>query len=60
MKPRHCGVDQGRHRVPGIAIESDPRISGPKEKPMLDAIFLIVGLGFFALSIAYVFGCGRL
>jgi len=27
---------------------------------MLDAILLAVGLGFFALSIAYAFGCDRL
>jgi len=27
---------------------------------MLDAILLVVGLGFFALSIAYAFGCDRL
>jgi hypothetical protein len=29
-------------------------------KPMLDVILLAVGLGFFALSIAYAFGCDRL
>jgi len=27
---------------------------------MLDVILLIIGLGFFALSIAYAFGCERL
>jgi hypothetical protein len=27
---------------------------------MLDFILLALGLGFFALSIAYAFGCGRL
>jgi len=27
---------------------------------MLDAILLTIALGFFALSIAYVFGCDRL
>ena len=31
-----------------------------KEQPMLDVILLAVGLGFFALSIAYAFGCDRL
>ncbi len=31
-----------------------------KEQPMLDLILLVVGLGFFALSIAYAFGCDRL
>jgi hypothetical protein len=28
--------------------------------PMLDVILLAVGLGFFALSIAYAFGCDSL
>jgi len=27
---------------------------------MLDAIFLIVGVGFFAASIAYVIACDRM
>lgn len=31
-----------------------------KEIAMLDVILLIVGLGFFALSILYAFGCERL
>jgi hypothetical protein len=31
-----------------------------KEPPMLDVILLAAGLGFFALSIAYAFGCDRL
>jgi len=31
-----------------------------KEQAMLDVILLAVGLGFFALSVAYVFGCDRL
>jgi hypothetical protein len=31
-----------------------------KEQGMLDVILLAVGLGFFALSIAYAFGCERL
>jgi hypothetical protein len=30
------------------------------EQPMLDVIFLALGLGLFALSIAYAFGCDRL
>jgi hypothetical protein len=32
----------------------------PKEHPMLDLILLAVGLGFFALSIGYVYACDRL
>ena len=31
-----------------------------RELSMLDVILLAVGLGFFALSIAYAFGCERL
>jgi hypothetical protein len=31
-----------------------------KEQPMLDVILLALGLGFFALSIAYAFGCDSL
>jgi hypothetical protein len=31
-----------------------------KEQPMLDVILLAVGLAFFALSIAYAFGCDLL
>jgi hypothetical protein len=31
-----------------------------KEQPMLDFILLDLGLGFFALSIAYAFGCDHL
>jgi hypothetical protein len=31
-----------------------------KEQPMLDAILLAFGFGFFALSIAYAYGCDRL
>ncbi len=31
-----------------------------RERFMLDLILIAVGLGFFALSIAYVFACDRL
>jgi hypothetical protein len=31
-----------------------------REASMLDLILLAVGLGFFALSIAYVYACDRL
>jgi hypothetical protein len=31
-----------------------------KEYPMLDLVLLAAGLAFFALSIAYAFGCERL
>jgi hypothetical protein len=31
-----------------------------EEKWMLDLVMLAIGLGFFALSIAYVLGCDRL
>jgi hypothetical protein len=31
-----------------------------EEQPMLDVILLALGLGFFAVSVAYAFGCDRL
>jgi hypothetical protein len=31
-----------------------------KEQPMLDVILLAVAVGFFVLSLAYVYGCERL
>jgi hypothetical protein len=31
-----------------------------RSNPMLDAILLAAGVGFFALSIAYAFGCDLL
>jgi hypothetical protein len=31
-----------------------------KEHPMLDAIVLAIGLGFFALSVGYTIACDRL
>jgi hypothetical protein len=36
------------------------RLPHRKEQSMLDVILLAVGLGFFALSIAYVYACDRL
>jgi hypothetical protein len=34
--------------------------SAEEHTPMLDVIMLAVGLGFFALSVAYVYACERL
>jgi hypothetical protein len=31
-----------------------------KELPMLDLLMLALGLGFFALSIAYAYACERM
>jgi hypothetical protein len=42
--------------VPGQLAQTPDR----KEQSMLDVIMLAVGLGFFALSVAYAFGCDRL
>jgi hypothetical protein len=47
--PRVAGWLSGRSRRPHR-----------KEQPMLDVILLAAGLLFFALSIAYAFGCDRL
>jgi hypothetical protein len=40
-------------------VVSAPR-SFTEERLMLDLILLAVGLGFFALSIAYTYACDRL
>jgi hypothetical protein len=37
---------------------ADRRLQGSKQ--MLDVIFLVVGLGFFALSVGYAYACDRL
>jgi hypothetical protein len=37
--------------------------AGPRTKesqPMLDVFMLIIGIGFFALAVAYAFACERL
>ncbi|NVN87810.1 MAG: hypothetical protein HXX15_17165 [Rhodopseudomonas sp.] len=34
-----------------------PAITEPKERPMLDIIMLAIGLGLFALSVGYAYGC---
>jgi hypothetical protein len=49
--------NQGRRLLPGGQFT---RRTHRKERPMLDFILLAVGLAFFALSIAYAFGCDRL
>jgi hypothetical protein len=32
----------------------------PREQSMLDVIMLVIGLGFFVLSVGYVYACERL
>jgi hypothetical protein len=57
---RRCASTGG----PGEAAEacvvfpSQPRLQ--ESKQMLDVIFLVVGLGFFALSVGYAYACDRL
>jgi hypothetical protein len=50
------------HRSPAgrRLIDFTIRRAHRKEQPMLDFILLALGLGFFALSIAYAFGCDHL
>ena len=43
-----------------LPIECRPRRKQRKEQSMLDVILLAIGLGFFAVSVAYAFGCERL
>jgi hypothetical protein len=33
---------------------------GSQERPMLDAVFVVVTIAFFVLSLGYVAGCERL
>jgi hypothetical protein len=47
-------------KVPPVGSPSGDRAAHRKEQPMLDVILLAGGLAFFALSIAYAFGCERL
>ncbi len=44
--------------APGPYYRAKPRTR--KEQRMLDVILLAVGLGFFALSVAYTYGCDHL
>jgi hypothetical protein len=41
-------------------IDCSSRRIDRKEQPMLDVIMLAIGLGFFAIALAYVAGCERL
>jgi hypothetical protein len=52
------GVTRGR--VCPEPVDFRPRRTDRKEQPMLDVILLAVGLGFFAIALAYVAGCERL
>jgi hypothetical protein len=33
---------------------------GSQERPMLDAVFVVVTIAFFVLSLGYIAGCERL
>ena len=50
---------QGAARTAGCP-QLAARPIGKGAEPMLDVILLIAGLAFFALSIAYAFGCDSL
>ena len=56
--PSHLDQDEGGTRRRPIDCRSQR--SHRKEQPMLDFFLLALGLGFFALSIAYAFGCDHL
>ena len=58
LKRRELPAESSGHgRVQSCACR--PR-QAAKEQPMLDVMLLAVGVGFFALSIAYVYACDRL
>jgi hypothetical protein len=46
--------------VGGRCARASRRADGKEQRPMLDLILVAVGLGFFAFSIAYAFGCDHL
>jgi hypothetical protein len=57
-----CGNRQlSRYRdgLPSQRMEA-PATPCRKEHAMLDLVLLALGLGFFALSVAYAYGCERL
>jgi hypothetical protein len=50
----------GSRLVPPIGREPALSYCRPRSIRMLDAIMLAIGLGFFALSVAYAYACERL
>jgi hypothetical protein len=55
-----CGLEQ-RHGTPGALLESGAQILPQLEiKTMLDVLFIVVTVAFFAISLAYTAGCERL
>jgi hypothetical protein len=51
-----------RHIKTGIAggVVNDDPLRAQRSIPMLDAIMLVIGLAFFALSVGYAYACDRL
>ncbi len=47
-------------RWPVGSVQISYRSLGSEEQTMLDLIFLAGGIAFFALSVAYAYGCYRL
>jgi hypothetical protein len=47
-------------KAKGAGLASTGPDKDRKEQPMLDLMMLAVGLGFFAIALAYVAGCERL
>ncbi|MBN9263488.1 MAG: hypothetical protein J0I75_02790 [Hyphomicrobium sp.] len=41
-------------------VSRHPLRTDRKEQPMLDVIFLVGGIGFFAVAIAYAYACDHL
>jgi hypothetical protein len=46
--------------IPPRATASHAGYSGRGLLPMLDVVMLVIGLGFFALSVGYAVACDRL
>ena len=47
-------------RVKAAPLPMGNFVGSCKERSMLDLIMLAIGLGLFALSVAYVYACNRL
>jgi hypothetical protein len=52
-------IDQSQYRF-RAAGQAGVRIRPPRNHLMLDILVLALGLGFFAVSIAYAYACERL
>jgi hypothetical protein len=58
--PAHMGVEIREYRRRGKQLVFAMRRVSRKEQTMLDTIFVVATLIFFAVSIGYAYACDRL